>query len=202
MKWSDHPVAHLRKVAIAYKKELAIGAVSKMSKSDLIVLLDKHLTLGDDNKITIKGKYVPTKTLDVILQEPKQKKTKKEEAKKEEAKKEEAKKEEAKKEEEKKEEPKKEKAKEEQLPQFEEYSKNETYYDGDEFTYNGKIYKVKSGEEVSGIPPPNKKYYENLSRYYNMENIEKVSKEQYKKNKEKKDVEKIVKVMKKKKTKL
>ena len=57
MKWSDHPVAHLRKVASAYKRELSIGAVSKMTKPDLIALLDKHLTLGEDGKISIKAKY-------------------------------------------------------------------------------------------------------------------------------------------------
>jgi hypothetical protein len=69
MKWSDHPVAHLRKVAIAYKKELAIGAVSKMSKSDLIVLLDKHLTLGEDGKISIK--FTKQKPLAVTIGKPK-----------------------------------------------------------------------------------------------------------------------------------
>lgn len=83
MKWSDHPVAHLRKVAIAYKKELAIGAVGKMSKSDLIALLDKHLTLGEDGKISIKGKYTPKKDLDVILEEPKEKEKAKPKMKKE-----------------------------------------------------------------------------------------------------------------------
>ena len=72
MKWSSHPVAHLRKVAIAYKKELAIGAVSKMKKADLIVLLDKHLILGDDGKISIKGS--PTKSLDIKIEEPIEKK--------------------------------------------------------------------------------------------------------------------------------
>ena len=68
MKWSSHPVAHLRKVAIAYKKELAIGAVSKMKKADLIVLLDKHLILGDDGKISIKGKSSESKDLEDILE--------------------------------------------------------------------------------------------------------------------------------------
>ena len=68
MKWSSHPVAHLRKVAIAYKKELGVGAVSKMSKPDLIVLLDKHLILGDDGKISIKGKSSESKDLEDILE--------------------------------------------------------------------------------------------------------------------------------------
>ena len=68
MKWSEHPVAHLRKVAIAYKKELAIGAVSKMTKPDLIVLLDKKLILGDDGKISIKGKSSESKDLEDILE--------------------------------------------------------------------------------------------------------------------------------------
>ena len=68
MKWSSHPVAHLRKVAIAYKKELGVGAVSKMSKPDLIVLLDKHLILGDDGKISIKGKSTESKDLEDILE--------------------------------------------------------------------------------------------------------------------------------------
>lgn len=68
MKWSSHPVAHLRKVAIAYKKELGVGAVSKMSKPDLIVLLDKHLILGDDGKISIKGKSSESKELEDILE--------------------------------------------------------------------------------------------------------------------------------------
>lgn len=68
MKWSEHPVAHLRKVAIAYKKELGVGAVGKMSKPDLIILLDKHLTLGEDGKISIKGKSSGEKELEDILE--------------------------------------------------------------------------------------------------------------------------------------
>tara|TARA_R110002126_G_scaffold190896_1_gene339041 strand:- start:10 stop:354 length:345 start_codon:yes stop_codon:yes gene_type:complete len=71
MKWSSHPVAHLRKVAIAYKKELGVGAVSKMSKPDLVVLLDKHLILGDDGKISIKGKSTESKDLEEILESKK-----------------------------------------------------------------------------------------------------------------------------------
>ena len=79
MKWSEHPVAHLRKVAIAYKKELGVGAVSKMSKPDLIVLLDKHLILGDDGKISIKGKSTESKDLEDILEvKPKMKREVKE----------------------------------------------------------------------------------------------------------------------------
>ena len=73
MKWSDHPVAHLRKIASEYKKELSIGAVSKMSKSDLIALLDKHLILGEDGKISVKAKYIQSKPLDIKIEEPKEK---------------------------------------------------------------------------------------------------------------------------------
>ena len=66
--FSKHPVSHLRKVAMAYKKELGVSAVSKMTKADLIVLLDKFLVLDKDDKIRIKGKSTEGKDLEEILE--------------------------------------------------------------------------------------------------------------------------------------
>jgi hypothetical protein len=66
--FAKHPVAHLRKVAIAYKKELGISAVGKMTKPELVMLLDKHLTLDEDHKISIKGKSSGSKDLEDILE--------------------------------------------------------------------------------------------------------------------------------------
>jgi len=56
MKWADYTLAQLKTVAVKYKKHMAIGAVSKMKKEDLIKVLDKHLILAEDGKkISIKA---------------------------------------------------------------------------------------------------------------------------------------------------
>lgn len=56
MKWEDHSVAELRTVARAYKKHMMIGAPSKMSKKELIAVLNKHLMIEDGtNKIKIRA---------------------------------------------------------------------------------------------------------------------------------------------------
>lgn len=47
-KWSSFSLAELRKVAKAYKDHTKVPAPSKMTKKDLIVLLDKHLLLDKD----------------------------------------------------------------------------------------------------------------------------------------------------------
>lgn len=47
-KWGSFSLAELRKVAKSYKDHTKVSAVSKMSKKDLIVLLDKHLILDKD----------------------------------------------------------------------------------------------------------------------------------------------------------
>jgi len=66
--FAKHPVAHLRKVAMAYKKELGVSAVGKMTKPELVMLLDKYLSLDEDHKITVKGKSSGSKDLEDILE--------------------------------------------------------------------------------------------------------------------------------------
>ena len=45
--WEEHPITHLRKVAMLYKKELYLGPISKMSKAELIKVLDKYLIIAE-----------------------------------------------------------------------------------------------------------------------------------------------------------
>ena len=45
--WKEHTVGELRVIAKAYKKHTKVGAVSKMKKTDLIAVLDKHLEIID-----------------------------------------------------------------------------------------------------------------------------------------------------------
>jgi len=45
--WKEHTVGELRVIAKAYKKHTKVGAVSKMKKTDLIAVLDKHLEIVD-----------------------------------------------------------------------------------------------------------------------------------------------------------
>ena len=51
--WKTFSLAELRKVGRAYKDHTEVGSVSKMSKKELLVLLDKHLVL-DKNTAEIK----------------------------------------------------------------------------------------------------------------------------------------------------
>jgi hypothetical protein len=67
-RFAEHPVGHLRKVAMAYKKELGITAVGKMTKPELVMLLDKYLSLDEDHKISVKGKSSGSKDLEDILE--------------------------------------------------------------------------------------------------------------------------------------
>ena len=46
--WKTFSLAELRKVGRAYKDHTEVGSVSKMSKKELLVLLDKHLLLNKD----------------------------------------------------------------------------------------------------------------------------------------------------------
>ena len=69
-KWGSFSLAELRKVAKSYKDETKIGAVSKMSKKDLIVLLDKHLLLDKDTA-EIKRRSAPESSLGAVERLPK-----------------------------------------------------------------------------------------------------------------------------------
>lgn len=54
--WKKYSVKELREVAKAYKEHLSIGAPSKMTKKELIAVLDKHLRIEEGtNKIYVRA---------------------------------------------------------------------------------------------------------------------------------------------------
>ena len=81
MRWEDHSLAELKTVAKAYKKHISIGAVSKMKKSELIAVLDKHLRIDENNKIKVRAEEEkPLMGPNLMKQKEKRLKKKKKEA--------------------------------------------------------------------------------------------------------------------------